>query len=414
MPKLKSSVILQTIYGEYTLREQIGEGGAGRVYGGVDDEGSLVAVKVLTHVAADKRRRFKNETKFLTNNKHRNIVTVTDHGVADSENIKGPFYVMRRYDGSLRERMAKKLSPDHILSSFAQMLDGVEAAHLQGVTHRDLKPENFLFDEASDTLAVADFGVASFTQQQLLTLVETGPAQRLANFMYAAPEQRVAGRTVTTAADIYALGMILNELFTGNPPHGTDFQLIKTVSSEYGFLDQIVARMIKQNPTERLASILEVKQLIQAHHAEAVSLQRLSKINETVIPAGAVDEPLAHQSPTLIDAYWDSGTLRLTLDRPVNSDWVNALHNMGSYSSIMGAEPQRFSFNGANVTVPAQEHSAQMVIDHFKAWLPQATRVLRERLEGEVRRREAQSREQLKAQREAEERRLRVNRNLRV
>jgi hypothetical protein len=145
-----------------------------------------------------------------------------------------------------------------------------------------------------------------------------------------------------------------------------------------------------------------------------VSLQRLSKINETVIPAGAVDEPLAHQPPTLIGAEWDNGTLRLTLDRPVSSDWVSALQNMGSYSSIMGAEPHRFSSNGANVTAPAQEHSAQMVINHFKAWLPQATRVLRERLEGAVRQREAQRREQLKAQREAEERRLRVNRSLRV
>jgi serine/threonine protein kinase len=211
-------------------------------------------VKVLTQVAADKRRRFKNETKFLANNKHPNIVTVTDHGVADAANIKGPFYVMRRYDGSLREHMAKELSPDHILKSFAQMLDGVEAAHLQGVTHRDLKPENFLFEEASDILAVADFGVASFTQQQLLTLVETGPTQRLANFMYAAPEQRVAGRAISTAADIYALGMILNELFTGNPPHGTDYQLIKTVASEHGFLDQIVARMIKPRRSVRLRS----------------------------------------------------------------------------------------------------------------------------------------------------------------
>jgi serine/threonine protein kinase len=414
MSKLKTPIVLQTAYGEYTLHEQIGEGGAGRVYGGVDDEGGRIAVKVLAQAATDKRRRFKNETNFLTGNKHANIVTVTDHGIADVGGVKVPFYVMRHYDGSLREQMRHKLPPDRALKLFSQMLNGVEAAHLQGVTHRDLKPENVLFDKATDTLAIADFGIASFMQQQLITMVETGPTQRLANFIYAAPEQRVSGRHVTTTADIYALGLMLNELYTGEPPLGTDYQPIAAVAKDYAFLDPIVARMIRQNPAERAGSILEVKQLIQQYRMEAVSLQRLSQINHTIIPAGSVDEPLAHEPPSLIDAYWDGGTLHLTLDRPVNAEWVSALQNMGNFTSVMGAGPDRFSFSGTTARVPAQEGSAQIIINHFKAWLPQATRVLRERLEGKMRQQEEQRRENLRIKQEAEERRLRVNRTLRV
>jgi serine/threonine protein kinase len=412
MSKLKAAINLQTAFGEYTLDEQLGEGGAGRVYGGVDDSGAQIAIKVLTQTSSDKKRRFKNEIAFLARDKHANIVTVTDHGVATGP-VKSPFYVMRRYNGNLRNLMGKSV-PGEVMKSFSQILDGVEAAHLQGVTHRDLKPENVLFDNGNHALAVADFGVASFTDDQLATLVETAPTQRLANFQYAAPEQRVAGKSVSTTADIYALGLMLNEMFTRNVPHGTDYRLIAGVAPEYGYLDGIVSQMIKQNPSERPGSILDVKRLIQRHQEEAVSLQRLSRINDTVVRAGEIDEPLAQVAPVLTAAYWDNGLLRLTLDRPVTTEWVNALHNMGNYTSIMGAEPQRFQFSGATTSISVPEHSAQMVIDHFKAWLPQATRVLKQRLYEKARQEEARQREQLRQEREAEERRLRVNRNLRV
>jgi len=412
MSKLKAAIILQTAFGEYRLDEQIGEGGAGRVYGGLDDSGAQIAIKVLAQTSSDKKRRFKNEIAFLARNKHANIVTVTDHGVA-SGSVKGPFYVMRRYSGNLRVLMGK-VGAGEVMKLFSQILDGVEAAHLQEVTHRDLKPENVLFDNGNNALAIADFGVASFTDDQLVTLVETAPTQRLANFQYAAPEQRVAGKRVSTTADIYALGLMLNEMFTGNVPHGTDYRLIASVATEYGYLDGIVSQMIKQNPAERLGSILDVKRLIQRHQEEAVSLQRLSKINETVVHVGEVDEPLAQVAPVLIDAYWDNGLLRLTLDRPVTAEWVDALQNMGSFTSVVGVEPHNFQFRGATATVQTRDNSAQMVINYFKSWLPQATRVLKQRLEDNVRREEAHRREQLKQAREAEERRLQVNRNLRV
>ena len=416
MPKLKNAISFETTFGTYVVDELIGEGGAGRVFGGVDHDRSPIALKILANARAstDKRRRFKNEIAFLSQNKHANIVAVIDHGIARSGEIDGPFYVMRRYDSNLRDIIKVGIQPDAVLALFLQMLDGVEAAHLKNVVHRDLKPENILHDKKSGTLAIADFGIARFTEDILATVVETGPNQRLANFQYAAPEQRTAGQQVGVTADIYALGLMLNEMFTGVVPHGTQFRTISQVSGEMAFLDAIVSKMLSQSPTDRPSSISELKQLIQKHRAEAVSLQKISQIDGTVVKTSDVDSPLALNSPRLINADWNRGHLTLTLDRPVTPEWVQALQRMGSYSSVMGKPPQVFSFNETRATVQASEHEVQAIIDNFKMWLPQASSVLKVQLQAQAQKQEADARESLRREKQAEEQRLRVMQKIRI
>ena len=146
----------------------------------------------------------------------------------------------------------------------------------------------------------------------------------------------------------------------------------------------------------------------------SVSLQRWSKIDGTVIKSAQVDEPLAEGPPKLIDFDWDGTTLMLKLDRPVNREWINALHNMGSFSSVLGKPPQVFTFTADQASVPAQEHEVQPLIDHFKSWLPLATLTLKATLEQHAARQEAQRKDQLRQEREAEGKRLRVLRNTRI
>jgi serine/threonine protein kinase len=410
--KQKLPISYETTFGTYVVDEQIGEGGAGRVYGGVSPDKVRIALKVLTSSSTDKRARFKNEIAFLQSNKHTNIVTVIDHGLAGDPTARVPFYVMPRYDGNLRDLMKRGIAPSQALAFFAQMLEGVEAAHLKGVVHRDLKPENIL--HRGGALAIADFGIARFTEDLLVTLVQTGATDRLANFVYAAPEQRAPGESVGVTTDIYALGLMLNEMFTAAVPQGTDYQKIGSVSKEHEYLDPIVERMLRQRPTERPTAISEVKNLLTKYGAEAISLQRISAIDQTVIKSEAIDEPLAHEAPKLVAAHWDGGRVTLTLDRPVSADWVRALQNMGSYGAVLGKPPGVFQFSGKTATVGAQQHEVQPLIDHFKQWLPLATTALRHQLEEEARQRELARREGLRAQREAEEVRLRVNRSLRI
>jgi serine/threonine protein kinase len=412
--KLKSPINVQTAFGSYTLDEIIGEGGSGRVYAGSSADGQAVAIKLLSQERAsrDKKARFKREIAFLLRNTHANIVTVTDFGVASDPKLSGSFYVMKRYDTSLRQLISAGLQPSKALSLFLKILDGVEAAHLRGTVHRDLKPENVLSDSQGSSPVVADFGIASFTEDLLVTSAETAPTQRLANFQYAAPEQRTAGRQITSAADIYALGLMLNEMFTGSVPHGTEFRTISQVSSEVGYLDQIVAQMLRQNPSERPASIAIVKDLLQRHQAEQVSLQKLSQITREVVKVDEIDDPLALEPPKIVGVNWNNGSLTIKLDRPVNEAWINALRNMGNYSSAMNRGPETFQFKGTEARVSSNDHEAQNIINHFKGWLPQATRVLKQHLEQKAAHEAHQRAEALRRAKEAEERLIRVNKNL--
>ena len=140
-------------------------------------------------------RRFKNEISFLERNKHRNIVTVIDYGVSRGSELNGPFYVMRKYQSSLRPLMEKGIPPDGVLPLFSQILNGVEAAHMQGVVHRDLNRRTFysIRSRRPSQLQTSEFEI---TEDILATLVESTPEQRLANFLYAAPEQRTPRQPV--------------------------------------------------------------------------------------------------------------------------------------------------------------------------------------------------------------------------
>lgn len=207
---------------------------------------------------------------------------------------------------------------------------------------------------------------------------------------------------------------MLNELFTGTVPHGTDYRSIASMSALSAYLDQIVSIMIRQNPAERPPSIAAVKNEIQKYHAEAVSLQKLRELDKVVIPSGEVSDPLAHRPPKLIAAKWSDDTLTLPLDQPVHDDWVQSLYHMGNYTSVMGIGPEAFRFRGAAAFVSVQENSAQDIIDYFKDWLPKASALLKYTLEQQARREESERIGRLRLERAAEEKRLAVNRTLRI
>jgi hypothetical protein len=158
-----------------------------------------------------------------------------------------------------------------------------------------------------------------------------------------------------------------------------------------------------------------VKRPIQQSRAEAVVLQKISRIDGTVVKSTAVDEPLAEVPPKLVDVDWDAGQLRLVLDKSVTPEWVQALHHAGTMSYVIGKPPQVFSFLGKIASVQAvAEHQVQSIVDHFKNWLPAASRTLKASLAENARREEAAKNEQLRRERAAEEQRLRILRNIRI
>lgn len=408
---LSKPVIFETTFTHYTGTDIIGEGGAGRIYRAIDDTENVYAIKLLDSAKAtkEKAKRFKNELLFSQRNQHQNLITVIDHGIFVDGKKRSPFYVMPLYTGSLRTLLETGIPADKVLFYFNQLLDGVEAAHIQRVIYRDLKPENVLYDEAQDRLLIADFGIARFEEEALYTDVETSPNTRLANFQYAAPEQRSRGTNVDHRADIYALGLIVNEMFTGKVPHGTGYKTIGSVVPDLGFLDEIVSEMLHQSAIERPASIDMVKQQLIARKLEFVTRQHISELKQMVVPVTDLDDPLILDPPRLVNIDYEQEVLFLFFQRPVNPKWIQALCNMGTYTSAMGKGPERFTFSGNKASIPARGQSeVQQIIDYFKAWLPIANRVYEETVRREKQEAEERQRKQWQKEIEEQERRQRI------
>jgi tRNA A-37 threonylcarbamoyl transferase component Bud32 len=258
IPKTKET--FKTVFDVYTPNGLIGEGGSGRVIRVLDRAGKQHALKYLKpdRISSEKERRFKNELAFCFKNAHRNIITVEDWGLAEIDESEVPFYVMPIFPKTLRSVMQQENSPEKMLRLFMQILDGVEAAHNRGIWHRDLKPENILFDETDDQIVVSDFGIAHFSDDAMQTSVETRAQERLANFRYAAPEQRSNG-IVDHRTDIYSLGLILYEMLTSQLLQGTSHTRVASIHPKLASLDSIIEKMSCQSPSDRPFSIAEIR-----------------------------------------------------------------------------------------------------------------------------------------------------------
>ena len=200
------------------------------------------------------------------------------------------------FSTTLRELIATPIPHEQVLTKFSQILDGVEAAHLTDVWHRDLKPENILYNESSDLLIVADFGIAHFSVQELATIIKTKAKDRLANFQYSAPEQRQKRGNVDHRADIFALGLILNEMFTGDLIQGSGYRTIGSVNEGFAYLDPLVETMVQQNPDSRPHSIDEIKKDLIGRRNDFISRQKLNELKKQSGSCGRSRRPTHRQS----------------------------------------------------------------------------------------------------------------------
>jgi serine/threonine protein kinase len=237
---------------------------------------------------------------------------------------------------------------------------------------------------------------------------------RLANFQYAAPEQRSRGVTVDQRADIYSLGLILNELFTGHIPQGTNYRTIETVVPEYAYLDELVDEMLRQNPSGRPQTIEDVKSQLIARGHEFVEKQRLDALKRTVISTKEITDPLISDPLRLVGADWDRGNLTLTFSQPVNQNWIWALHHMGNYSSVAGKGPENFRFSGNTAIIAARTGEVQPIIDHFKNWLPRTNEVYANKVRADANRAEQKERERLRKEIAEAEIRASVNKSIQI
>jgi serine/threonine protein kinase len=409
---MRKGTQLETISAVYTIEQHVGSGGAGHVYRAKDEAGQIWAVKVLDPSKADrqKRKRFRNELAFAEKKVHPNILSVDDSGLTLVDEQSTPFYVTRFYEESLKKILKGKVDPTVALQLFSQILDGIEAAHLRGVIHRDLKPANILHDPQTGQLVIADFGIARFTEDLLVTLVATEEVERLANFEYAAPEQRRPGGNVDQRSDIFALGLILYELLMGEVPHGTGITPIASRHPSLAYLDDIVDSMRAQNPDRRPNTVSTLKTRLNAASDAFLSQQKISRLDGTVVKENEIDDPLALVPPSVADVrYDDQNRLIFLLSRRVNPEWFAAFRSIGYGSAVAGTTPPSFSYheNAISIVLHDERH-VEPVIEQVKRWLPAATSAYRRQVEHEQRIRDKEKRRLLTAEREREEHRRRM------
>lgn len=403
----------QTASDTYTAIGVIGQGACGCVFAVRDGDGSELALKCLRPDLADteKRKRFKNELDFCRQNRHTNILTVIDSGVVEWDGHATVFYVMPLYGDTLRSLIQKGIESKAVLPLFAQLLDGLEAAHFENVVHRDLKPENILYDGASRRLVIADFGIARFEQEDLLTAVETKAGDRLANFQYAAPEQKIRGATIDQRADIYAMGLILNEMFTGEVIVGSDPKKVRDVSPEHAYLDDIVETMRRQAPMARPANVAAVKEILIGHRNAFIAEQRYDELRGRTVKAS---DPIGFEPIRMVGRDFQDNHLIYELDRAPDSTWIDLFRNPSENSGgILGYSHDNFTFKDRCARIRVHDH---VIKDIDKTWFPKylesANRQYRRHIEEQAKRLDYERRTQLEAETRAAERRAQILRDL--
>ena len=209
--------------GPYRVEREIGRGGMGTVYLAARDDDQYdqqVALKLIKRGMDTDFivQRFRNERQILAHLDHPNIARLLDGGATD-EGL--PFFVMEYIDGKPITEYCElnQLSILDRLKLFLNVCAAVNYAHQNLVIHRDLKPGNILIS-ADGAPKLLDFGIAKLLNPELSTqtLDHTATVLRLMTPDYASPEQ-VKGDAITTASDVYSLGVLLYELLTGHRPY---------------------------------------------------------------------------------------------------------------------------------------------------------------------------------------------------
>lgn len=241
--------------GLYEIIGELGQGGMGTVYlakrtgdGFVQE----VAIKLIrrgvnSRLAVD---RFRRERNILALLEHPYIARLLDGGSLENGM---PYLVMERVRGTPIRKYceANSLSAGAILTLFQKICEAVHYSHQRLVIHRDLKPSNILIEE-NGSPKLLDFGVAKLLAEDEPTLTVGAPA---AGFTpeYASPEQR-AGGIVTTASDIYSLGVVLHELVFGNRPEASAPCRTSSARLVPPDLVKIIRKALKSEPAERYGS----------------------------------------------------------------------------------------------------------------------------------------------------------------
>ena len=258
--------------GPYRLLRRLGRGGMGTVYLAQRDDGQFhkqVALKLIRRGldTDDILSRFRYERQILASLDHPHIARLYDGGMTDDGR---PYFVMEYVEGEPITAYcdAHRLTTKQRLALFRTVCRAVQYAHQNLIIHRDLKPSNILVTE-DGTVKLLDFGIAKLLNDEGIeqTAPQTAMGMRLMTPEYAAPEQ-VRGEPVTTATDVYQLGVLLYELLTGHRP----YRMQSRVQAE---VERVI---LEEEPTRPSTALTHAEEASQAYSAaRGTTVERLRR-----------------------------------------------------------------------------------------------------------------------------------------
>ncbi len=351
-----------TRLGDHVIGDLLGEGGMGEVY--LAEDTNLrrhVAVKVVRHGFGNGgfKRRFQQEARILATLTHPNIARLYDSGATTDGT---PYFILEYVEGERLDAhcRARKLSVEDRLALFRKICAAVNYAHQNLVVHRDLKPANILVTAEGEP-KLLDFGIAKLLETETVPGLDAEPTLTLPGVMtrgYASPEQ-ARGEAVTTASDVYSLGVLLHELLSGQRLHPCQglrpdevIRLICETTPERpsmaaarvgqaesvypaslslrrlrlrlaGDLDNIVSMALRKEPARRYATVAQFSEDIRRHLVGLPVLARRDTFryragkfvgrNKAGVAAGAF--VLLALMAGLIAATWEARIARRQRDR---------------------------------------------------------------------------------------------------
>jgi serine/threonine protein kinase len=283
--------------GQYQIIEQIGAGGMATVFKAYQPGLKRdVALKILPPYIAQKEgftERFNREAEAIGNLHHPNILPVYDSG-----QDKGYGYIAMRYivkASTLADQMKQPFQPEQIIKVMNQLANALDHAHQAGIIHRDIKPSNILMD--GDWVLLSDFGLAKMMESPSEL---TGSGVGLGTPAYMSPEQAKA-EPVDHRTDIYALGVILFEMLTGQVPHKAETPLAiilkkineplpqpRSLNPDISLaVEKVLLKALAVEPNQRYDSAGELAQALQIALADELA-QDLTLVSKDVALANSL------------------------------------------------------------------------------------------------------------------------------
>jgi eukaryotic-like serine/threonine-protein kinase len=302
--------------GDYRVTHKLGEGGMGVVYAAVEPFiGKRVAIKVLNAQASareDLIRRFKEEARAVNKIGHENIIDI----FALSQLPDGRHYfIMELLDGeSLTQRLRRgPMDFSELRRLLGQICGALEAAHHAGVIHRDLKPDNIWVatrPRSASSIKLLDFGIAKLADIASSAATQSGVP--MGTPLYMPPEQAM-GRPIDHRADLYALGVVLYQIFAGTLPFlgATHHEIVLKHATETPLppsrhrpilpegMEEIILACLEKDPSRRPVSAADLGERIDAAFAGQANVGAAPSTGTLIMPPTATEGPAPGPSATL-------------------------------------------------------------------------------------------------------------------